>query len=152
TGATINTSGVTNPAPQSVYQSERYGNFTYAIPGLTAGGTYTVRLDFAELYWTSAGQRLFNVLINGSHVLTNFDIFAAAGGANIAVAKSFPATADGFGRITIQFVTVKDNAKVSGIEITPVTGALPANAPPVAATGSDTYLAPPASNEAKART
>ena len=44
----ITTTGVTNPAPQSVYQHNRYGNFTYTIPGLTAGASYTVRLDFAE--------------------------------------------------------------------------------------------------------
>src|ERR1700722_5866642 len=38
----ITTAGVTNPAPQSVYQHNRYGNFTYTIPGLTAGASYTV--------------------------------------------------------------------------------------------------------------
>ena len=52
-----------DPAPQAVYQSNRYGNFTYTIPGLTAGGSYTVRLHFAESYWTAAGKRTFNVLI-----------------------------------------------------------------------------------------
>ena len=51
----ISTTGVTNPAPQSVYQHNRYGNFTYTIPGLTAGASYTVQLDFAEEYWTAAG-------------------------------------------------------------------------------------------------
>ena len=51
----ITTTGVTNPAPQSVYQHNRYGNFTYTIPGLTAGASYTVQLDFAEEYWTTAG-------------------------------------------------------------------------------------------------
>jgi hypothetical protein len=59
----ITTSGVTNPAPQAVYQSNRHGNFTYTIPNLTAGSTYTVRLDFAETYWTAAGKRIFNVSI-----------------------------------------------------------------------------------------
>src|SRR6185437_11990698 len=47
-GNAIDTSGVSNPAPQAVYQSNRYGNFTYTIPGLTASGAYTVRLHFAE--------------------------------------------------------------------------------------------------------
>ena len=89
----ITTTGVTNPAPQSVYQHNRYGNFTYTIPGLTAGASYNVRLDFAEEYWTTAGSRTFNVLINGTQVLTNFDIFATAGGEFKAVAESF--TADG---------------------------------------------------------
>ncbi len=117
TTASIDTAGVTNPAPQAVYQTERYGNFSYAVPGLTAGNSYTVRLHFAELYWTSSGQRVFNVAANGSPVLTNFDIYAAAGGANKAVVRQFTATADGNGTITLQFSTVVDNAKVSGIEI-----------------------------------
>jgi len=115
----ISTTGVTNPAPQSVYQHNRYGNFTYTIPGLTAGDSYNVRLDFAEEYWTAAGDRLFNVLINGTQVLTNFDIFATAGAEYKAVAESFTATASSTGTITIQFVSVKDNAQVNGIEIQP---------------------------------
>jgi len=119
TTTAITTTGITNPAPQSVYQHNRYGNFTYTIPGLTAGASYTVRLDFAEEYWTAAGDRTFNVLINNNQVLTNFDIFATAGGEYKAVAESFTATASSAGAITIQFVTVKDNAQVNGIEISP---------------------------------
>ncbi|HEX4088741.1 MAG TPA: malectin domain-containing carbohydrate-binding protein, partial [Trebonia sp.] len=115
----ISTTGITNPAPQSVWQHNRYGNFTYTIPGLTAGASYNVRLDFAEEYWTAAGSRTFNVLINGSQVLTNFDIFATAGGEFKGVTESFTATASSAGAITIQFVTVKDNAQVNGIEISP---------------------------------
>ena len=118
----ITTTGITNPAPQSVYQHNRYGNFTYTIPGLTAGASYNVRLDFAEEYWTTAGSRTFNVLINGTQVLTNFDILATAGGEYKAVAESFTATASSAGAVTIQFVTVKDNAQVNGIEISPVSG------------------------------
>jgi len=115
----ITTTGLTNPAPQSVYQHNRYGNFTYTVPGLTAGAGYTVRLHFAEEYWTAAGSRTFNVLINGTQVLTSFDIFATAGGEYIGVIEPFTATASSTGTITIQFVTVKDNAQVNGIEIVP---------------------------------
>src|SRR6185437_4537162 len=117
TGNTIDTSGVSNPAPQAVYQSNRYGNFTYTIPGLTASGAYTVRLHFAEEYWTAAGQRTFNVSINSTQVLTNFDIFATAGAEYKAVVQQFSATASSSGSITIQFATVKDNAQVNGIEV-----------------------------------
>jgi hypothetical protein len=98
TTTAVTTTGITNPAPQSVYQHNRYGNFTYTIP---------------------AGSRTFNVLINGTQVLTNFDIFATAGGEFKAAAESFTATASSAGAVTIQFVTVKDNAQVNGIEITP---------------------------------
>ncbi|MEO6892494.1 MAG: malectin domain-containing carbohydrate-binding protein, partial [Ktedonobacteraceae bacterium] len=116
-GNAINTSGVSNPAPQAVYQSNRYGNFSYAIPGLTANATYTVRLHFAETYWTAAGQRIFNVSINGQSVLANFDIVASAGGANKAVVQQVNGTANASGTLTIQFTTVKDNAQVNGIEV-----------------------------------
>src|SRR6202041_2783283 len=118
----ISPTGTTNPAPQSVWQHNRYGNFTYTIPGLTAGASYTVRLDFAEEYWTTAGSRTFNVLINGTQVLTSFDIFATAGGEFKGVTESFTATASSTGTVTIQFVTVKDNAQVNGIEVSPVGG------------------------------
>ncbi len=134
----ISTTGVTNPAPQSVYQHNRYGNFTYTIPGLTAGASYNVRLDFAEEYWDAAGSRTFNVLINGNQVLTNFDIFATAGGEFKAVAEPFTATANSNGTISIQFVTVKDNAQVNGIEISPAGGGTTTNTVTVTNPGSQT--------------
>jgi hypothetical protein len=127
---TVDTSHVTNPAPQAVYQYERYGNgtsFSYTLPNLTAGGNYTVRLHFAETYFTSAGQRVFNVSINGTQVLTNFDIVAVAGGPKIAVIDAFAATADSFGDITIQFnVGSANNPKVDGIEVITATTGPPA--------------------------
>ncbi len=130
TTAAVSTAGVTGPAPQAVYQTERYGNFTYTLPNLTPGAAYTLRLHFAEIYWTSAGKRLFNVSVNGSPVLTDFDVFAVAGGRNKAAVESLPVTADASGRVVIQFTTLRDNAKVSGIEIVP--GAAPSNPPPAA--------------------
>jgi len=122
-GAPIDTSGVTNPAPQGVYQSERWGASTYTLPGLTPGAPYTLRLHFAEVYWTSAGMRLFNVAANGRNLLTGFDIFAAAGGANKAVARTFTTTADKDGKVTLTFAgapgSPDPNAKISGIELLP---------------------------------
>ena len=116
--AAINLANVTNPAPLSVYQSERAGGFTYTIPGLTAGTSYNVRLHFAEFYWTKAGQRVFNVAINGNRVLTNFDIVAAAGGANIGYAQTFTAAANLNGQIVLAFTAgTADQPKVSGIEV-----------------------------------
>src|SRR5262249_11525895 len=59
------------------------------------------------------------VSINGQPVLQNFDIFATAENAmNTAVARSFPATADASGTITIRFVADVDNAQVNGIQVT----------------------------------
>ena len=117
TAAAVTTAGVTNPAPAAVYQTQRYGNFTYALPGLTPGGSYTLRLHLSEIYWTAAGRRLFSVRVNGAQVLTSFDVFKAAGGRNKAVVEAFPVTAGASGQVVVQFVTNKDNACVSGLEI-----------------------------------
>jgi len=122
---TINTSKVTNPAPAAVYQTARVAttttngvtSFTYTIPGLTAGSSYTVRLHFCETFFTTTGSRVFNVSINGTQVLTNFDIVAASGGQNIANIQQFTAMADASGHITITFTSVTNNALISGIEI-----------------------------------
>jgi Malectin domain/Pectate lyase superfamily protein len=107
-----------NSAPQSVYQTCRWNSsFTYTIPGLTAGATYTVRLHWAELTFQSAGARTFNVAINGSQVLSNFDVFATAG-YKVALGKSFTATANSNGQIVIAFTQgTADNPFISGIEI-----------------------------------
>ena len=89
TGKAIKTANVANAAPQSVYQSNRYQNATYTIPNLNRGQQYVVRLHFAEVYFTAARLRMFNVAINGAPVLTNFDIWATAGASYTAVVQQF---------------------------------------------------------------
>ena len=139
---TITTTGVTNAAPQAVYQTERYGSSTYTVTGLPASAPYTVRLHFAELFQTAAGKRVFNVLINGTTVLSNFDIFAAAGAAFKAVVRDFSANANASGQIVINFNTVTDNATIEGIELLP---AAPNN-PPTIATAAAASPNPVAAN------
>ncbi|WP_170293227.1 malectin domain-containing carbohydrate-binding protein [Thermogemmatispora aurantia] len=120
TSTAINTSGVSNPAPQAVWQSCRWNSsFTYTIPGLTAGTVYVVKLDWAELTFQAAGQRVFNVTINGSPALINFDVYATAG-YKTAVQRQFNVAANSSGQIVIAFTqgTAKaDNPFINGIEI-----------------------------------
>ncbi|AXC12580.1 Endo-1,4-beta-xylanase A precursor [Acidisarcina polymorpha] len=117
TANTITTAGVANAAPTAVYQTERSGQITYTIPGLTAGASYTVLLHFAEFYWTAAGKRVFNVSINGTSVLSNFDIYALVG-PNKALVEQFTATANSSGQIVIAYTNgTADQPKSSGIEI-----------------------------------
>ncbi|HEX3047037.1 MAG TPA: malectin domain-containing carbohydrate-binding protein, partial [Bacillota bacterium] len=106
-----------NPPPAALFNNERYGAMSYTIPGFTAGNSYTVTLYFAETYLTSSGGRLFNVSINGATVLSNFDIYASAGGQNKAIARSFTATANSSGQIVIQFISGTQNPKINGISI-----------------------------------
>jgi hypothetical protein len=120
--AAIDVTGLTNPAPQGVYQTGRVGSFTYTIPGFTAGSSHVVRLHFCETYWppgagTGVGSRICNVTLNGTQVLTNFDIFATAGAKDKAVIQQFTANANGAGAYVIQFASVKDQCLVNGIDI-----------------------------------
>ncbi len=88
---TIDTSAVTNPAPQAVYQTAfQSDNISLSIPGLTVGNTYNVRLHLAELTPTdnAVGKRLMNLGV-GSQYLPNFDLYATAGAINKAITVTF---------------------------------------------------------------
>ncbi len=104
-------------ASQAVYQTNRYGNFTYTLGGFTSGSQHIVKLHFSENWWSAAGSRLFNVTLNGNQVLTNYDIFLAAGAEYKARVETFSAVANSSGQIILQFTSVKDNAQVNGIEV-----------------------------------
>lgn len=113
----VDVSGVTNPAPQTAYQDQRYGNCSYTFDNYLPGTNYLVRLHFMECCWSAPGQREFNVFINGSEVLTNFDIFATAGAQDRAVIREIMTTANANGQIVVGFSNVVDNASISAIEI-----------------------------------
>jgi hypothetical protein len=70
-----------------------------------------------EHFWTAAGKRLFNVIINGKQVLTDFDVFADAGGQFIAVQHTFTTTASSSGEVVVQFVAGVDNPIVNGMVV-----------------------------------
>ena len=95
----------------SLYKSERYGNFSYAVP--VPNGNYIVTLKFAEIYWSSANRRIFNVKVGGQEVIRNLDLFAKVG-KNRAYDVTIPVSVND-GVLRIEFVTIKDNAKVSAI-------------------------------------
>jgi hypothetical protein len=102
----------------AVYQTYRNDVTTYTFPGLTPSANYTVRLHFAECYYTGTGWRMFNVAINSTSVLTNFDIYAAAGGHDKAVVQQFTATANGSGQIIVAFTNgTAGVSQINGIEI-----------------------------------
>jgi hypothetical protein len=94
-----------------LYQTERYGNFDYAIP--VANGNYTITLKFAELYWSSSGKRIFDVRIGGTEVISNLDIFAKVGKCR-AYDVSIPVTVTD-GKLNISFRSDVSSAKVSAI-------------------------------------
>jgi len=103
---------------QSLYQNDRASSpsdsFRYLFD--CPGGTYETTLLEAETVASGSGQRVFNVFIEGQEVLTNFDIFAAAGGQNIPVTLTFTnLVADA--QMEIEFVPVVGSPRVSGVQI-----------------------------------
>jgi hypothetical protein len=107
---------------QPLYQYERWGeSFSYTFTGLSAG-YYKVTLKFAELFHNQAGQREFNVSINSVQVLTDFDIFVAAGDKEFAANDQvFTNITAPNGQIVIQFTAAPgspdQNAKVGAVEV-----------------------------------
>jgi hypothetical protein len=100
-----------------VYNTHRW-NKTFTYNFTVPDGQYMVTLMFAEIYWTSAGQRIFNVAINNSQVVTNLDVYAQAGWAT-PYNLSFPVTITN-GQLNILLTTnptCTSNAMISGIQI-----------------------------------
>jgi hypothetical protein len=101
----------------TLYASERWGasSYAFALPN----GSYAVTLKFAETYVDGPRQREFDVVINGRRVLTNFDIYAAAGGKLRAVDEQFaiPVT-DGSLRIDLVAGAIQ-SPKIDAIEVLP---------------------------------
>jgi hypothetical protein len=129
TAAAIDSSGVSDSAPQAVYQTARYGGYyygpfplLYTLANLEDGLTYTLRLHFAEIQNPAVGQRKFHVDANGTRLLTDLDIVAAAGGVNKAIVRAFEVTADAAGTIVLNFQPTNGYSgtsppQVNGIEL-----------------------------------
>ena len=99
-----------------LYDSFREGEFSYRVP--VPAGHYQVTLKFEEP-GAAAGERVFDVLVNGKVVLKHFDIAAAAGGKLRAVDKSFKAKAQD-GALLIEFKPVKGQALVAAVSVMPI--------------------------------
>lgn len=127
TTSTIDTSGVSNPAPQGVYQTIRHrwsdaSTIYYYIPNIPSG-TKTIRLHFAEIYFNFIGDQVFDIRFNGSVVYSNFDILAQTGGMkNKAYVFEFSASPTPGGAMPIELAPKLGNggvynAAINGIEI-----------------------------------
>jgi len=84
------TTTISNTADSGLFQNQMYGpTGTIGSWYGFAPGNVTVQLDCAETYFSATNSRVFDVALNGTVVLTNFDIFKQAGGKNIALTETF---------------------------------------------------------------
>jgi hypothetical protein len=133
-GSTYSTSvPIANTTTPALYQAERWNSGTLQYRFAVPNGNYNVNLKFAEIYFNTAGQRVFNITLNGQLTQPNFDPFTAAGGAYRPVDRAYPVSVTN-GQIAIDLVPVISNPKISAIEITPASSFIPLR---VNAGGSD---------------
>jgi hypothetical protein len=109
---------VLGAADPILYQSERYGRFSYSLP--VPAGSYDVTLRFVENTYTGRNQRVFDVLAEGRVILSALDIYAVSG-MNAALDFTFTVTvADGM--LDLGFLPRSGEAQVSAILVRTASG------------------------------
>jgi len=138
---------IANTDEDVLYQTERYGGggnnapFSYNFP--VDNGTHDVALHFAEIYHgvsgsnnaqctndDCTGKRVFSVDAEGQTVLSEYDIFAEAGGAATAIVETINGIEVTDGALTLDFYlgpNGSDNAKLSAVTVR-TSGATPGEA------------------------
>ena len=99
--------------------------FTVAISNLPAG-RYTIEIGAAETTATAAGERIFTVTAGDEALASDFDLFAAAGGARkVALIRGTVEKADDAlrGPLQLTFAAGKGRAKFSTVKIKDQAGA-----------------------------
>jgi hypothetical protein len=119
-------SGTDDP---ELYETERWGNFSYAIP--VSPGRYSVTLYFAARHGdgeqsssnsgedSAAVAHIFNVFCNGNALLKNFDLKKEARQADVVIRKMSGLEPNAQGKLLLSFVPVEGYATVTGIEVLP---------------------------------
>lgn len=111
---------ISNTENQHLYQTERYGmaGYRFDVPV----EDYKIILHFAEIYFKSAGSRIFHVFVEDVPIIQDLDIFSKKG-AYVACTDTFTLSGKGInfqdGSLDITFAAKKDEPKISGIEIIP---------------------------------
>jgi hypothetical protein len=114
--------GIPPATPLQVFETNRRDpanapemNWSFPVPAHTP---VTVRLYFSTGCFCTffPGDRVFDVAINGTTVLSHYDNVADVG-FNTAVMKTFPAKATAQGRVQISFRHVRKDPIISAIEI-----------------------------------
>jgi chitinase len=121
-GSGSTTSAIAGTADDTLYQTYNLFNAGTGYKFDVANGTYQVTLKMVEDWATAGGQRRFDVRIEGTVVLSAFDIFASCGKFT-ACDRTFTASvADGQLNVAFTMNGGANYATVSAIEVTTGTG------------------------------
>jgi predicted esterase len=136
---------ITNTSNQQIYKSFHItaagATLAYPVPN----GTYTIRLHFCEIWKNTPGLNVFNLSVEGTQVLSSFDVIAQAGGRYVAIYRDFPVTISD-GVLNIAWIPVVPNAQgyamLNAFELIPPV----ANQTPTASAGTDQFVVLPISS------
>jgi hypothetical protein len=117
---------VTGTDDPELYETERWGNFSYAVP--VTPGRYSVVLHFAARR-SNPGEpasgglnhvsNIFNVFCNGRTLLGNFDLGSEAGKTDVVTKRFGGLEPNAQGKLLLSFVPVVGHATLSGLEVLP---------------------------------
>lgn len=119
-------SGTDDP---ELFETERWGNFSYAIP--VSPGNYSVTLYFAVRHgaWDETASdalegrprvsHVFNVFCNGRALLRDFDLVKEAGATDVVIRRFADLEPNAQEKLKLSFVPVQGYATVTGIEVIP---------------------------------
>lgn len=133
------TDTIAGVADGAIYKTERYGDFKYEIP-VTANGSYTVTLHFAEIFLNSAGLRNFSVSIEGTTRISNLDLYAEAGHDG-ALSRTIENIQVNDKKLTIEMIADVENPTLAALAVYSNDGQLDTTQPePTPGTGSKKFV------------
>ena len=134
-----------------IYQSERWGPMSYNIP--VANGSYQLALHFAEIYLKDgdSGQRVFDVMVEGQKVLTNFDILSKTTSNTAWIETIAAQVSDGELNISFTSTGAPRDPKLSAIALYGGSST-PTNQPPMVDAGPNQTLTLPTNSVTLAAT
>jgi hypothetical protein len=112
-----------------MFETERWGNFSYAIP--VAAGKYSLALYFTVRHgrWDDPSPgaidekpdvaHVFSVFCNGKALMNDFDLAKEAGARDVVVRRFNGLEPSPQGKLLLNFVPVRGYATVTGIEVLP---------------------------------
>lgn len=109
---------ISNTLDQTLYETERADTgvtYIFTLPNRV----YAVTLKWAETNHTNTGQRVFNVVLNGTAVVSGLDIFAKSGGENVAYDQTYAVTVTS-GTLELDETASVDKATIMAIAIVPI--------------------------------
>lgn len=117
-------SGTDDP---ELYETERWGNFSYAIP--VTQGRYSLVLHFAARHnnpgepvsengtGSARPMDVFSVFCNGKTLLENFDLYKEAARSDAVIKRFSELEPNAQGKLALSFVPVSGHARVTAIEV-----------------------------------